>query len=150
MELLRLLPSHWPWRGKYAQAVERPRVVYMVATPRTGSTLAKRYLGDHPQLLVSPNRRHHHAWRMARRAEHGCIVVDKRTNNIDKVDKIYVQYGNHAWFLVIVRDPRDQLVSLLETDVAARITTTMKKNLLVLCKQYHIYLLSSLIYLSNS
>jgi hypothetical protein len=114
--LKRLLPAYWPNHSKYHCRPVRPRVVYLVAMPRTGSTLAKRYLGEHPALVVAPNQPYRHAWRLANQLQPQRIVIDKRINNLDKIGSIYFEFGNWAWFAGIVRDPRDELVSLLETD----------------------------------
>lgn len=114
--LKRLWPTYWPSNARYHKPVPRPRVVYLIAMPRTGSTVAKRYLGEHEGLLVAPNQSFRHAWKLARQVGAQQIVVDKRINNIDKLERIYFEYGNHVWFTAIIRDPRDELLSLLETD----------------------------------
>jgi hypothetical protein len=122
----RILPSYWPSHSKYHSRPRQPRVAYVVATPRTGSTLAKRYLGEHPALCVARNAPYRHAWRLARRVHPKQIVIDKRTDNLDKIQNIHFDYGNWAWFAAIVRDPRDQLVSLLETDRHFEVPRTLE------------------------
>jgi hypothetical protein len=116
--LKRLLPFYWPIHSKYKTRFKRPRVVYLLAMPRTGSTLAKRYLGEHQSLVIAPNRTYRHSWKLAKELKSGSIVIDKRTNNLDedKLNRIFFDYGNMVWFAGIIRDPRDQLISLLETD----------------------------------
>ncbi|SPD72245.1 hypothetical protein PITCH_A1260068 [uncultured Desulfobacterium sp.] len=116
--LKRILPSYWPIHPRYRTRFSRPRVVYLLAMPRTGSTLAKRYLGEHEGLVIAPNRTYRHSWKLAKKLGSGLIVIDKRTNNLDeeKLNKIFFDYGNMVWFAGIIRDPRDQLVSLLETE----------------------------------
>ena len=122
----RVLPAYWPGRAKYRVRFSRPKVVYILAMPRTGSTLAKRYLGDHNALLIAPNQTYRHSWRMAVKSGSECIVIDKRTNNLDreKLKRIYVDYGNQVWFAGVIRDPRDQLVSLMETDRHEKVPRT--------------------------
>ena len=122
----RLLPFYWPKHPKYNRRYPKPRVVYLLAMPRTGSTLAKRYLGEYRGLVVAPNRTYRHAWRLSKKLGPDSIVIDKRTNNLDKekLARIYFEYGNQVWFAGVVRDPRDQFVSLLETDRHMRVPRT--------------------------
>jgi hypothetical protein len=111
-----LHPKYWPIRAKYRRCFTQPKVVHIVGMPRTGSTLAKRYLGDHEGLQIASAGEYFQAWRLADALEGARIVVDKNTVNLGLVDLIRRKYGNQAWFLCIVRDPRDELISLLETD----------------------------------
>lgn len=94
----------------------RPRVVYITGMPRTGTSLAKNYMGAHEGLEVmrfQPNG-FVHAWQCSKRMEN--IVVDKATHYIQSVWKIYRAYGRSVGFYCLVRDPRDELASLLETE----------------------------------
>ncbi len=97
-----------------------PRVVYVASMPRTGSTLVKRYFGDHPQIKLSgmsPSHNYMDAWIMQRLYyPFGKTVLDKRTKYINHIDDIFRRFGGHVRVIVLVRDPRDQLLSLLETD----------------------------------
>ena len=61
----RLFPLYWPSHSKYHKSFPKPQVVYLVAMPRTGSTLAKRYLGDRPGLAIAPNQTYRHSWKLA-------------------------------------------------------------------------------------
>jgi hypothetical protein len=45
------------------------------------------------------------------------ITLIKNTRDLPRLREIHVLTGNLGWFLCIVRDPRDQLVSLLETHI---------------------------------
>jgi len=101
--------------GRQSDA-DRPHVVYITGMPRTGTSLAKNYMGAHEGLEVMRFQPHGfvHAWQFSRRTEN--IVVDKATHYIHSVWKIYRAYGNSVAFYCLVRDPRDELASLLETD----------------------------------
>jgi len=111
-----LQPKYWPIRAKYRRRLTQPKVVHIVGMPRTGSTLVKRYLGDYEGLEIAPAGEYFQAWELADTLEGSKIVLDKNTVNIGMINLIRRKYGNEAWFLCIVRDPRDELVSLLETD----------------------------------
>lgn len=101
------------------RAPHATRVVYIISMPRTGSTLVKRYLGDHPRIKLagmSPSHNYMDAWILHRLYYPlGKIILDKRTKYIDCVPEIVDSFGKHVRILVLVRDPRDQLLSLLET-----------------------------------
>lgn len=101
--------------GRQSDA-DRPHVVYITGMPRTGTSLAKNYMGAHEGLEVMRFQPHGfvHAWQFSRRTEN--IVVDKATHYIHSVWKIYRAYGNSVAFYCLIRDPRDELASLLETD----------------------------------
>jgi len=109
-------PKYWPWQERYRVVVAHPAVLFVVGMPRTGSTLAKRYLGDHPDIELAPAGRPAQAWVLANKLSQDRIVLDKNTRNLARVREIYMDYGDYVGFLCIVRDPRDELVSLLETD----------------------------------
>lgn len=91
------------------------QVVYMTGMPRTGSSLTKNYLGDHPELGVMPFQPGGFVYAWEKSEQNGSIVVDKATHYIRSIHKIYRAYGNHVAFYCIIRDPRDELVSLIET-----------------------------------
>ena len=93
-----------------------PRVVYITGMPRTGTSLAKNYMGAHRGLEVMRFQRYGfvHAWQFSKGTEN--IVVDKATHYIHSVRKIYRTYGTSVAFYCLVRDPRDELASLFETD----------------------------------
>jgi hypothetical protein len=106
----RILPRYWPCHT-------HPRIIFMTGMPRSGSTLAKRFLGKHPSIVIAPPGTYTEGWSFAISIAKDKIVVFKNTRNMPILRKIYSKYGNRAWFLGIVRDPRDELVSLLETDI---------------------------------
>lgn len=101
---------------KLPNTTEKSRVVYVTGMPRTGTSLAKNYLGTYPGLTVIKFQRYGfvHAWQVAKQSD--TIVLDKATHYIRSVRKIYRAYGKHIAFCCLVRDPRDELVSLLETN----------------------------------
>lgn len=103
-------PKYWLRSG-------RPRVVFMTGMPRSGTTLAKRYLGEHPDLAIAPAGKYQDGWAFAMEAPKEKIVVFKNTRNMPILPEIYTAYGNRAWFFCLVRDPRDELASLFETDI---------------------------------
>jgi hypothetical protein len=102
---------------KYWIRSRRPRVVFMTGMPRSGTTLAKRYLGEHPDLAIAPAGKYQDGWAFAMEAPKDKIVVFKNTRNMPILPEIYTAYGNRAWFFCLVRDPRDELASLFETDI---------------------------------
>lgn len=91
------------------------RVVYMTGMPRTGTSLAKNFLGDYPGLEAIGFQRggFMFAWRASKTTDD--IIVDKATHYIRSLNKIKRAYGNQVRYCCLVRDPRDELVSLLET-----------------------------------
>jgi len=96
--------------------VLKPKVVYILGLPRTGSTLAKRYLGEFKDYFVLvPYGDFRQAWERAQTVQAHQIVVDKNTTNLRNVSEIYGAYGNRVVYCGIVRDPRDEFVSLFET-----------------------------------
>lgn len=112
----RLHPRYWPIQARYRRAYDRPQVIFMSGMPRAGTTLGKRYLGDHEQLHIVPWGHFSQAWQAAQKQGGAKIIVDKNNKNLTMMSRIYYEYGNEAAYLGIVRDPRDELMSLLETD----------------------------------
>jgi glycosyltransferase involved in cell wall biosynthesis len=116
--LRRHLHENWAALSRVGRrsGANRPRVVYITGMPRTGTSLAKNYMGAHRGLEVMRFQRYGfvHAWQSSRRTEN--IVVDKATHYIQSVWKIYRAYGRSVAFYCLIRDPRDELASLLETD----------------------------------
>lgn len=102
---------------KYWMRYHQPRIVFMTGMPRSGTTLAKRYLGEHPELVFAPSGTYQEGWAFALKAPKNKIVIFKNTRTMPFLKEIYSAYGNKAWFLCIVRDPRDELMSLFETDI---------------------------------
>lgn len=95
---------------------KKPKILYIVGMPRTGSTLVKRFLGEHEHLKILPKKLYQKSYVLASENNGANILVDKSTDNIDKIHNIYDLAGEDAWFLGVVRDPRDELTSLSETD----------------------------------
>lgn len=114
----RLLPRYWPIHEKYRDPSSPPRVVAITGFPRSGTTLAKRFLGDVPSRLeIAAYGGARAAWGTARAQEPGRCVVAKRTRFLEDAPEIDREYGNAFWFLCMVRDPRDVLLSLDRTAV---------------------------------
>jgi Sulfotransferase family len=113
---LRVHPHYWPIQARYRREYKRPQVVFMSGMPRAGTTLGKRYLGDHEQLHIVPWGHFSQAWQAAQKLSGEKIIVDKNNKNLTNMTRIYREYGNQAAYLGIIRDPRDELMSLLETD----------------------------------
>jgi len=106
-------------RSRFCDLPQAPRVVYVTGMPRTGTSLAKNYLGSAPGLTVTKfqtaNSGFQYAWQVANQTSD--IVLDKATRYIQSFRRIYGMYGNQVAFCCIVRDPRDQLTSLFETEL---------------------------------
>jgi len=95
---------------------KQPKILYIVGMPRTGSTLVKRFLGEHEHLKILPKKLYQKSYELALENNGGQILVDKSTDNIDQIHNIHDLAGENAWFLGVIRDPRDELTSLSETD----------------------------------
>lgn len=96
--------------------IHKPKILYIVGMPRTGSTLVKRFLGEHEHLKILPKKLYQKSYALALEDNGSNILVDKSTDNIDQIHNIYDLAGKNAWFLGVVRDPRDELTSLSETN----------------------------------
>lgn len=92
------------------------RMVSVLSMPRTGSSLAKRYLGGFSQVDIAPLQRFEESLSQARTATAGRVVLDKKTDNIKRLHEIAPQAGCEVAFVCLIRDPRDELVSLGEID----------------------------------
>lgn len=107
-------------RQRLQDLPQNPKVVYMIGMPRCGTSLSKNFLGAYPGLEVlkfqEPSRdSFRHAWQVANQTDK--IVIDKATWYIQGFRRIYAAYGRQVAFYAVVRDPRDELTSLLETDI---------------------------------
>jgi len=91
-----------------------PSIVFMTGMPRTGTSLMKNYFGDYPCVRIMPfePRGYFVSWK--RSVNSKAIIVDKSTHYIRNLKNIFAGTGGHGFFCCIVRDPRDQLVSLFE------------------------------------
>lgn len=96
--------------------VRRVRMVSILSMPRTGSTLAKRYLGGFARVDIAPLQSFEESLRQARSAPAATILLDKKTDNIKRLHQIVPRSGCDVAFICLVRDPRDELVSLCEFD----------------------------------
>ena len=93
-----------------------PSLILMTGMPRTGSSLMKNYFGDYPGLKIMPFERRgfHISWEKT--AQEDDIIVDKSTHYIRNLKKIIAACGKHVAICCIIRDPRDQLRSLIAFD----------------------------------
>ena len=92
---------------------KQPRIVFMTGMPRSGTTLAMRYFAKHPKIsIVKQTYYHNKPLRTIAPPDH--IALNKRTRSLARLQEIYNRYGKMAWFICIVRDPRDILLSLYE------------------------------------
>lgn len=102
--------------GFWQRESSPPRVVFIASLPRAGSTLAKRFLGDHPQIRLTKMNASHNWWDAwcTQRYQYpqGQVTLDKRTLYIHHLDEIIGNFGRHVRLLLIIRNPRDQLISL--------------------------------------
>lgn len=105
------MPLHARPSGEHSKI----QVVYLTGMPRTGTSLAKNFLGDYPGLDVLSFQREgfFYAWRASKTTND--IILDKATHYIRSLDKIYRAYGKRVAYCCLIRDPRDELLSLLET-----------------------------------
>lgn len=108
------LPGFWD------QCSEPPRVIYVTSLPRSGSTVTKRFLGDHPSISLtgmSPSHNWWDAWCRQRLVSwFNKVVLDKRTLYIHHLETILSTFGRHVKILLVIRDPRDELASLMDFD----------------------------------
>lgn len=100
------------------QQSDPPRVVFVLSMPRSGSTLTQQYLGDHPNIVRETMSSSHNWWdawvkqRIVYPA--GRTVLDKRTKYLPELSSIIEAFGRHVAILLLIRDPRDVLLSLRE------------------------------------
>ncbi|MGK0186948.1 MAG: hypothetical protein ACI9R3_002733 [Verrucomicrobiales bacterium] len=100
--------SHAPY------ADGRPRVCYMSGFPRSGTTMLKYYFGSHPGLVQTSftTRGFFSAWEKAEELAPGNeILIDKSNHYIYSLENIFRAYGDAVKACIVVRDPRDSLVS---------------------------------------
>lgn len=103
------------YRGFYEEDwKDKPRVIYMTGMPRTGSSLMKNYLGSYPGMQIMPFQKDgfHKTYALARKNNES-ILIDKSTSYIEHPDYLFDAYGKQISLFCIVRDPRDQYLSLL-------------------------------------
>lgn len=92
----------------------RPRVCYMSGFPRSGTTMLKYYFGSHPGLVQTSftTKGFFSAWEKAEELATGNeILIDKSNHYIYSLENIFRAYGDAVKACIIVRDPRDSLVS---------------------------------------
>jgi hypothetical protein len=92
------------------------RMISILSMPRTGSTLAKRYLGAFDAVEIAPLQHFEKSLEQARNATDGRLLLDKKTDNIKRLHQIIPAIRGEVGFVCLVRDPRDELLSLSETD----------------------------------
>lgn len=100
---------------KYDKNRKIPYVVYIIGMPRTGTSYVKNYFGIHNELKIMPFNKegYHHTLKIAVMKNEKKIYIDKSTHNINNIKNILKYGGDKIRILVVVRDPRDQLISLL-------------------------------------
>jgi len=92
---------------------ERPKIVYMTGFPRAGTTMLKYYFGSHDGLRQTEFNPvgFFGAWNLTAAVENGDILVDKSNHYIYALKKLFAAYGDAVRVCVVIRDPRDSLVS---------------------------------------
>ncbi len=116
--ILRKINEYSEWMLKRSVETEKegqPQVIYITGLPRTGTSLLKNYLASKSTLKAIPfqEKGFHKAWSASK--EKRRPILDKATHYISNLSKIYESYGDKVGFIVVVRDPRDQIISLRET-----------------------------------
>lgn len=92
------------------------RLVYMTGMPRTGTSLLKNYFGDHPKISVQPfqPKGFYISARKSRSADK--MIIDKSTHYIFSLNNLHRGIRGRFGIVCIIRDPRDELMSLFEID----------------------------------
>lgn len=127
--LLRKINECSEWMLKTSVKTEKegqPQVIYITGLPRTGTSLLKNYLASKSIAKSIPfqEKGFHKAWSIS---EENCRpILDKATHYITNLGKIYETYGDNVGFIVVVRDPRDQIISLRETYLHLEISRSYK------------------------
>jgi hypothetical protein len=111
---------------KLVASATAPSVIYFLGLPRSGTSLAKNYLGAAAGLRILRFQAtgFQNALEASRRT--GDIVIDKATHYIYYADRIYSAFGDAVGFCCVVRDPRDSLASLFETNIHREIPRTAR------------------------
>ncbi len=91
-------------------------IVFMIGMPRTGTSLMKNFFGDHKGLEIQPFQKDGFFVSWEKTNNSNSILIDKSTHYIRNLNLIRSATGVNAAFCCIVRDPRDQLISLFEFD----------------------------------
>ncbi|MEM7386206.1 MAG: sulfotransferase [Verrucomicrobiota bacterium] len=93
---------------------EPPRVVYLTGFPRSGTTMLKYYFGTHEGLKQTPfdPAGFFRSWDAAGSPENeDVLLVDKSNHYLYALENLFAAYGDAVRVCVIIRDPRDCLVS---------------------------------------
>ena len=98
-------------RGRPQVEPEPVQVVYLSGFPRSGTTMLKYYFASHEGVKQSPfnPKGFFEAWDQAKTCDE--ILADKSNHYIYAVENLFAAYGRAVRLCVIVRDPRDCLVS---------------------------------------
>ena len=92
------------------------QVIYFTGMPRTGTSLMKNFLGAHPAMEVQAFQPKGF-WVSAQKAKHSeKILIDKSTHYIFSFPLLDRGIRGRFAIVCIVRDPRDQLLSLMQID----------------------------------
>ena len=95
---------------------EPPKIVYITGFPRAGTTMLKYYFGSHEglrQTAFNPVG-FFGAWNLTEAVDNGDILVDKSNHYIYALKNLFGAYGDAARLCVVIRDPRDSLVSFVK------------------------------------
>jgi hypothetical protein len=92
---------------------KHPQIIYMTGMPRTGSSLMKNYLGDYEGFEIQPFQPKGFQVNWRKSIESDKILIDKSTHYIRHLEKIHATCKKNVVYCCIIRDPRDQLLSLL-------------------------------------
>lgn len=89
-----------------------PRMVFLSGVHRSGTSVLKAFFSDYPGLdnLPLDPRGFHCSWK--RLGDRPTVGIDKSNHYLLRPRLIYDALGNNVAFCIIVRDPRDTLLSL--------------------------------------
>jgi hypothetical protein len=95
------------------ESLKSKNLIYMVGMPRTGSSFLKNYFGHFQgiEVMKFQPKGFHRTYTYAL-SKHDRIMLDKSTHYIRILNFMCKILGQRAAYVCIVRDPRDQLVSL--------------------------------------
>jgi hypothetical protein len=103
-----------------------PEIVYITGFPRSATTMLKYYFSAHPGLQQNPFNPigFFDSWQKALQSDD--ILVEKSNHYINSLTPLFAACGRGARVVVVIRDPRDCLVSFAKYQENREVPRTKK------------------------